>query len=447
MVRQTHLRRVSAISSFSLALISLPLYAISAAKGLMRPTGSTGLSPTAFVSESAPARPPLGGSRFPVLDGLRGLAAIGVAVFHYMLGPAQKLPWVARAAHFCKLSPLSLDTFFILSGFLIGGMLLRVKDAPNYYRAFYQRRSLRILPLYYSWIGLFFVLYFTAHLAPPHGIRRSFYLASYIFFFQSFLPAIINSNCMLVPTWTLVAEEYFYLLIPVCIRRMSSRGLVKVLLGVMILAPLFRAVLFKFIGHESAWADMAVQYWPPCRADALAMGVLLAAIWRSRELRQWLQEHLLLYKCGMLAGFGLAILLDWMTDSHFRYCHLINAAFGRTVQELACLSLIVYLICRPEGAFGRFLCSNIMRELGKISYCIYIIHWGILWMIFRFVLHTAIGQNPWLDFAVTPIALLISIAIAALSWKYFELPLLRRTSGVPRPVSIPTITERQAQTA
>lgn len=411
----------------------------------MRPSELTGLSPTRSGPE--PARPVQGASRFPVLDGLRGLAAVGVALFHYMLGPAQKLPWLARATDLCGLSPLSLDTFFILSGFLIGGILLRVKDAPDYYKAFYQRRALRILPLYYSWIGLFFVLYFAAHLAPPHGIRRSFYLASYILFFQSFFPAIITSSYMLVPTWTLVAEEYFYLLIPVCIRRMSSRGLVKVLLTVIILAPLFRAVLFKVIGHESAWADMAVYYWPLCRADALAMGVLLAAIWRSQELRQWLQEHLPLYKCGMLAGSGLAVILDWMADSNFRYCRLINAVFGRTAQELACLSLIVYLICRPEGAFGRFLCSNIMRALGKISYCIYIVHWGVLWMIFRFVLHTAIGENLRLDFSVAPIALLISIAIAGLSWKYLELPLLRRASGVPRPVSIPAIADRQPQIA
>ena len=128
-------------------------------KGINAPTESTGLSPIAFAPESVPARRPQGGSRFPVLDGLRGRAAVGVALFHYMLGPAQKLPWLARATDLCGLSPLSLDTFFILSGFLIGGILLRVKDAPNYYKAFYQRRSLRILPLYYSWIGLFFVLH------------------------------------------------------------------------------------------------------------------------------------------------------------------------------------------------------------------------------------------------------------------------------------------------
>jgi peptidoglycan/LPS O-acetylase OafA/YrhL len=398
-------------------------------------------------SEKFPKGPNREPTRFPVLDGLRGLAAVGVAIFHYMLGPAQKLPLLARATDLFGLSPLSLDTFFILSGFLIGGILLRIKDAPNYYKAFYQRRFFRILPLYYFWIALFCVVYFAAHLAPPHGMRRSFYLASYIFLFQSFFPAIITSSYMLVPTWTLVAEEHFYLLIPICIRRMSSRGLVKVLLAVMILAPLFRAVLFTYIGHESEWADMAVYYWPPCRADALAIGVLLAVIWRSEELREWLQDHVSLFIWGMLAGSGLAILLAWMADANFAHCRAVNAVFGRTAQELACLGLIAYLICRPQEAFGRFLTSNIMCELGKISYCIYIVHWGVLWMIFRFVLHTSIGANLWLDFTVAPIALLISIAIAQLSWKYFELPLLQRARGVPQKGAIPVIPDGQTQIA
>ena len=87
-----------------------------------------------------------------------------------------------------------------------------------------------------------------------------------------------------------------------------------------------------------------------------------------------------------------------------------------------------------------------MREFGKISYCLYIVHWGIYWMIFRFVLHLRFGERLWVDFAVAPVAFLISWAVATLSWKYFELPILQRAHGAQRKLILPAIPEGQPQT-
>jgi peptidoglycan/LPS O-acetylase OafA/YrhL len=228
---------------------------------------------------------------------------------------------------------------------------------------------------------------------------------------------------------------------------MSSRRLVQSLVTVILLAPLFRGVLFKFIGHRAAWADIATRIWPPCRADAVALGVLLAILWHSPELRQWLHNHLPLFVCGMFAGSAVAMVLEYMARANFAYCRFLHASIGRSAVELASFCLIVYLICRPLSVFARFFSTNLMRELGKISYCLYVIHWGILWMIFRFVLHTRFGERLWLDFTVAPVALLLSIAIARLSWKYFEYPLLQRAHGAPRQISVRPIPERQPQIA
>jgi peptidoglycan/LPS O-acetylase OafA/YrhL len=85
---------------------------------------------------------------------------------------------------------------------------------------------------------------------------------------------------------------------------------------------------------------------------------------------------------------------------------------------------MVYVISFRQSRFSRFLSTDTMRQFGKISYCLYIIHWGVLWMIFRFVLHLRVGELLWVDFAVTPVALVISIGIAMLSWKFVESPLL-----------------------
>jgi peptidoglycan/LPS O-acetylase OafA/YrhL len=152
---------------------------------------------------------------------------------------------------------------------------------------------------------------------------------------QSFFLAIAVSAYMLVPTWTLVTEEYFYLIIPFCIRRMSSRRLVRFLLLVMVVAPVFRAVLFKYLDVRHGWAELSVYMWPPCRADALALGVLLAIIWQDSELRARLLAHSSAAFWGMFAFSGLAALLQWMADRNFHYCRSLNAGFGRTTIELA----------------------------------------------------------------------------------------------------------------
>lgn len=76
-----------------------------------------------------------------------------------------------------------------------------------------------------------------------------------------------------------------------------------------------------------------------------------------------------------------------------------------------------------------------MCDLGKISYSLYIVHRGVLWLIFRFVLHRGFGEHLRLDFIVGPLALLLSIAIARLSWRYFEYPLMQKARGVPQLVS------------
>jgi peptidoglycan/LPS O-acetylase OafA/YrhL len=385
--------------------------------------------------------------RFPELDGLRGVAAVGVAIFHYLSGPAEKIPFLEKVLRLLEMTPLSLDTFFILSGFLIGGILLHMRNEPDYYKLFYRGRALRILPLYYLWIAFFSVLFFFAQgwgLAVPTGYSEPFYLASYWLLFQSFYPAIVISATMLIPTWTLVAEEHFYLIIPILVRRLNSRRLLQLLLAAIVVAPLLRAVLFKYFTLHNGWADLSIYFYPPCRADALAMGVILAWLWRAPDLRKWLQTHVSPFRWGMFVFSGIAILLSWMAERNFHHARSLNAGLGRTSIELACFCLIAYLISLPQSAFARLLSKKLPRELGKISYCLYLVHWGVFWMIFRFVFHSRFGEHIWLDFAVAPIGLLISIGIAKFSWKYFEYPLLQRVRGMRPPSPIPAIPDRQS---
>jgi peptidoglycan/LPS O-acetylase OafA/YrhL len=394
------------------------------------------------TSQSAP--------RYHVLDGLRGLAAIGIVVVHYSSGASWRVPAVATVERFYEMSPLCLDIFLILSGFLIGGILIRTRNKPDYFKTFYRRRLYRILPLYYSWIAIFFVFYFVAEgwgLTPPKDLSGRLYLASFALLFQNFFVSIIESTFIVAPTWTLAVEEHFYLMAPICIRRLSPRRLVQALLGVILLAPLFRGVLFRFVAHREKWGDIASRIWSPCRADALAMGVLLAVIWQSPKVRDWVDRHISLCVWGVLAGSGSAIVLSTMARANLSYCSTLSVAFGRTGVEFASLCVIVYLLWRPESGIGKIFTSRLLLELGKISYCLYLVHWGILWMIYRFILHTHFGDHLHLDVVVAPVALALSIGIAELSWKYFEEPLIRRSHRPPKDVTIPTIHSGHPQTA
>src|ERR1039457_1076220 len=102
-----------------------------------------------------PDRIPQG--RMPELDGLRGIAILLVWTGHYFAAPATGMVSLLNGYWF-RLGWTGVDLFFVLSGFLIGGILLNVRDSPRYFQTFYARRFFRIIPVYYAWIAIYLVL-------------------------------------------------------------------------------------------------------------------------------------------------------------------------------------------------------------------------------------------------------------------------------------------------
>ena len=369
------------------------------------------------------------GNHVPELDGLRGLAALCAVGYHYLFGPALAIPSVAVLNTILEATPIALDTFFILSGFLIGGILLRSKESPNYYKTFYLRRFHRILPLYYFWIAVYFVFYFAGRgwgLVTPAGYSTPFVFASFLFMFQNFFIAIVESTYIVSPTWTLAVEEHFYLLAPQAVGRLSRRHLTQALFGVILVAPVLRGFIIKFIGHGEFWSRIATRIWTPCHADALAIGVLLAIAWESEDKRRWLRERARFLPWGMVLFTALGSVLLRLAYTNVPHTYVLTAAFAQTAMEFSCLCLMVFVLTRPDSRFCKFLRSDRMRGVGQISYCLYLVHWGVLWIIARFVLHIKFGDSPGLELAAAPFALAISLGIAKLSWKYLESPLIRR---------------------
>jgi peptidoglycan/LPS O-acetylase OafA/YrhL len=239
-------------------------------------------------------------SRLPELDGIRGAAIIAVFLYHYVNAGVEHGP----LAYFGKLFRLGwagVDLFFVLSGFLIGGILLDSRSSPNYFRTFYIRRMHRILPIYYLWVTLFGIVGYAGARWHPEVFVISVPLGAYFLFLQNviFTPLSTYSLFVIGATWSLAVEEQFYVIAPLVVRFLSVRRLTWALVACTVAgAPILRAILFAY------WSNgpRAIYWMMPCRADSLAMGMLAAVAWRS-PVKLWLAQHTSLLKVwvGVLA--------------------------------------------------------------------------------------------------------------------------------------------------
>jgi peptidoglycan/LPS O-acetylase OafA/YrhL len=204
------------------------------------------------------------------LDGIRGLAIALVLVWHYVHAQLQQVEPGTPLAFFKQAVSFTwsgVDLFFVLSGFLIAGILLDHREAENYFRVFYIRRVCRIFPLYYAHFALFVMLLaFGVGLAP--GLYWLFDTAglplwSYATFTQNIVMAsrVVMGSDWLAVTWSLAIEEQFYLVLPFIIRFTPPRALPWILGGLLLMAPVLRAAV------PGAWAVIGMP-WRARRAFA-----------------------------------------------------------------------------------------------------------------------------------------------------------------------------------
>jgi peptidoglycan/LPS O-acetylase OafA/YrhL len=265
---------------------------------------------TSVATSTPPELPPIvDAKRLPALDGLRGIAILLVLV-HHLLYRLRLCPgFVHYLVAAGGLSWSGVDLFFVLSGFLIGGILLDARNSPRYYRTFYARRAFRILPIYLVLLGLCTVRYIPLSWSASRlgGFSRmEIPWIAYLTLTQNFWMAVLGSWGLgtLTPTWSLAVEEQFYLTVPTIIRKVGQHRLVALLLVVTASAPIFRALLQHF-GQPNG---IAVYVLMPSRADALSCGILCAILLRHRYWKSLVsRRHLLWGLFGMLLVGMLAL--------------------------------------------------------------------------------------------------------------------------------------------
>lgn len=355
------------------------------------------------------------GSRIPELDGLRGIAILLVLLYHYVSIPPGGAPAPLLQALFA-IGWSGVDLFFVLSGFLIGGILLDVRQSSNYFKTFYGRRIYRIVPLYYSWVGAYFII--TLFWPNPETWRS---VPIYVLFLQNSVRinhAVLGTAC-LGALWSLAVEEQFYLVIPSVIRFLSRRSLLLMLCSAIICAPLFRTVLHDHLLTHPAAAYMLT----PCRADALAMGVLLAFGWRNER---WKAAFYRYQKpiCGtcFLLLCAFLYLAIWRPSQY----SLVMCSWGYSVMDALFASLLAMAVMLPNSLWSAVCRFPLLAEMGRVSYCVYVIHAAVNLACHELVFHSLPRFNSWETALLSLFAAALSYGLAALSWRFFEHPLLRK---------------------
>jgi len=342
--------------------------------------------------------------RLVALDGLRAFAVGAVLVNHYVPEDLwfQFLPW----------GSLGVQLFFVLSGFLITGILLDMRPggepAPlrHALSIFYMRRFLRIFPPYYA---LLFV-YMIAKVSFPHGAAWAcpLYLFNFLaLFFQEPFPYLDH-------LWTLCIEEQFYLVWPLVVLAVPRRWLIPLAALLAVSAPVFRLIL-----EVQDLPYTAIRNLPLSQFDALAGGALLAmARWNknsSAGLAVWKKWRFMFAVGGLL--FYLAS-LKWPIAP----AQQMLAATGSAVFMAA---LVDWAAHGGNGIARTILSFQPLVYLGKISYGLYLYQFVSLFLLYK--LQHLIGHprlmNHWAGFALcwTATTLLISMA----SWHLFERPVLK----------------------
>ncbi|HXA00321.1 MAG TPA: acyltransferase [Candidatus Dormibacteraeota bacterium] len=368
-------------------------------------------------------------SRIPELDGIRGLAILSVLCFHYISiqGGAPAGSVVDRLQRLVILGGTGVDLFFVLSGFLIGGILLDVKDSPRYFRTFYARRIFRIIPVYFAWITAYILIVRFAGkylLALSHSGNMpplGYLVYNHYLFLQNFyLDKFHNlAGAWFDHTWSLAVEEQFYVVIPLLVYFLPRKAYKIFLFCVILLEPLLRIVLLK-TGILNAGLIGQLTF---TRADVLAVGALAALYWREENARAWLQNKsraIYLFLFLLFLGF----VAFWVWSPYQR--SFAFEAVGYSVVAFFYVTLLLAALCIPGGPVSSVARWSLLRKIGAVSYCMYLIHIVANVACHAVLLRATPKISTPLGAAVTVFAALLTYVIALISWRIFEEPLLER---------------------
>jgi len=367
---------------------------------------------------------------YPALDGLRAIAVLLVFYQHYYPNFRMGLSW----------GWTGVDIFFVLSGFLITGILYDTQDSAHRFRNFYVRRTLRIFPLYYGVLLVAVLLTPVMHWdwRPAH-LMLPLYLDNYSRFIWLkdwlHLPNPIDHlqsmsmpfSMLLGHFWSLAVEEQFYLVWPLIVFLVRDRvRLIKLCFVICGLCLAARILCAIYVPQDYLRAELLYRA-TPLRADALLLGGALALMLRgpyAATLKRWMWTAMWMWMGGFTL-FELGYHRVYRTFFHPSSSLMGPQTFGYTAIDLLA-AVAILIVIHPEGFLYRALTLKPLRRLGQVSYGFYVFH-DIPRLLYTALAVRLVGDvSPErLRNMTALIGLLGTLALSFLSFRYFEAPFLR----------------------
>ncbi|MGB3214591.1 MAG: acyltransferase [Alphaproteobacteria bacterium] len=372
-------------------------------------------------SEAVTKSPLVVGRYYPEIDGLRALAVMIVIYFHsaLMAGPDRVAVdaatiWDAGRFYyeFTMIGWCGVDLFFVISGFLITGILMDTANQQKCFRNFYIRRTLRIFPLYYA-VLIFSFLLFVLFYGTTFTLRFSLYFLylqnwfsvfgyDYILYFEHF--------------WSLAIEEQFYIFWPVVFVWAYRRGIVEPVLFVLI----FLSFLFRFYLAAKWQLNMAFSI-TPSRLDGLLLGAGLVYLLSRQDDPRRLN---VIFARGMAVSLAAVCLLALLNGNLWGRDREV-LMFGIFPVSLFFASFLGWVVTADEEhLIRRFFRLSFLREIGKVSYGMYVYHWLIMCVIVQQEIMNHQGFT-FIHTVLLATGAPLSFIVAWTSFRYFEKPFLR----------------------
>lgn len=357
-----------------------------------------------MADSSAASHPgPTPDGRIAALDGIRGLMTVFVLISHFFAEIGNGLPFLGFGWY-------AVNMFFVLSGFLIGRLIMDKMDHANFFTVFMMRRICRTVPSYVVSVLMIFALLWLFRAEPWTQFRTEFPLWSYLTFSQNIFMAATNDvgAYWLAPTWTLALEEQLYVLLPLVFFLLPRRWWLAAFVTIAVVAVVLRVMIFGF--------DMAGRTWGlvmlPTRGDVLVIGVIAAIIYRDHA--ETLARYDLLLRALPIALLVATTLTGLADPVERRLFNILAPLFV----SVGCASFLL-AVARGAPEAKRFE-GPVLRFFGHVSYCVYLTHLAVLGLFHGLVF----GAKPSLDspasWAVTVVALGASVLVGWLMTRLME---------------------------
>ncbi|SEO33330.1 Peptidoglycan/LPS O-acetylase OafA/YrhL, contains acyltransferase and SGNH-hydrolase domains [Rhodopseudomonas pseudopalustris] len=343
-----------------------------------------------------------------------------VLVWHFtgsLLDPA--LGWIASTTYAATIfGRTGVDLFFVLSGFLIVGILIDNRQSPSYFKTFYIRRAARIFPPYFALMAIYWLCF---HLTGPNAAFNAnpnfpVQFAAQSLFSYNILMAAADSYVSrgFSVTWSVAIEEQFYLVAPLVLWLTPVKHLRKLIIIVGLTSALLRAATYLAFPKYG----LPIYVFTPFRLDCLCAGAFVATIWRDPQIMKAIRERAAQVSAAVV---GLACIAPIMVYAILQDIWWHMHVWGHFYLAVLYGVLLMWILLRIDTGV-RLLRIRPLQEAGRISYALYLFHSLFLSLAFILAARPERVTN-WPDAAIALGALVASVLASYLSYHLLEKPI------------------------